>query len=84
MIRKASQLLVVGLLFEAGEPLKAAPSVAVDPCFTYCEGVKVGIKVGIRSLVRYNAVSVQACWHIGPGMNAIGISQTRAYAVCAP
>ena len=53
MVRKALQLLVFGLLFAVGVPLKAVPS--VDPCCTYCEGVKVGI----RALVHYNAVSVQ-------------------------
>ena len=63
---KASQLIVFGLFFAVGEPLKALVSVAVDPCYSYCEGVKVGI----RSLVRYNAVSVLACWRVGFGMKA--------------
>ena len=66
MIRNALQLLVLGHLFAVGEPVKALPSVAVDPCYTHCEGVKVGI----RSPVRYNAVSVQACRHVGSSVSA--------------
>ena len=66
MVRKALQLFVIGLLSAVGVPLKAVPSVAVDPCCTYCEGGKVGF----RALVQYNAVSVQACGSSRPGVSA--------------
>ena len=77
MIRKALQLLVFRLLFAVGVPLKTPISVTVDPCYAHCEGVKVWI----RSSVRYSAVSVQACRHVGPGMNAIWIQSNMSVCV---
>ena len=44
MIKKVLQLLVFLLTNAVGDPLKAVPAIASDPCYTYCEGVKVGIR----------------------------------------
>ena len=63
MIRKALQLFVFGFIIRVGEPVQALSVAATDPCYTYCEGVKVGF----RSIMRHTAMSSSGS--VPPSMN---------------